>query len=541
MNINLLEISKSFIYLLPILYAETHYKFRGIYSRLRKKEPEIIADVPHRLEPGHPLPVLLFIKDAHRFPLALESVTVTRLSGNHQHEMAKVDFHELRIELPSWHQVLNLPLAADISGPVKIDVAISIRIGEKRLVYHNDNYRLSSHLPFPVLVDPYPLPKGKDWYWGDLHYHSDLTSDQVEFGAPLEASVALARACGLNFVGVTDHSYDLDDSPDDFLRNHPDLPKWRLLWQQAELLNASSDSFVLLPGEELSAGNCQNRNVHLLLLNNRRFFPGSGDSAEKWFRTNPEYRLDQVLPVLEREALAFAAHPAMNPPLLQRLLIRRGYWQSLDYRLPRLDGMQIWNGEKNQAFEEGIEEWVRLLLEGQRLSIIAGNDAHGNFGRFRQIGIPFFSFRENHQELFAKTKTGVYLESGLSFEGLVQALRRGRSIISDGPFAEMRLIDSIGKKWRIGDECPAENGLLITDIRSSPTFGEIISASLFLGAVEQKKEKLIRSFSPGGYIAEAQFPVSELPSWGYLRLDVTSKAGEQIYRCLTNPIYLRRE
>ncbi|MCH6560272.1 hypothetical protein IH799_07965, partial [candidate division KSB1 bacterium] len=60
--------------ILFLLYAETHYSFKGIYSRLKKMEPEIIADVPHRIKRGHPIPVLLLIKDAHQYPIELNSI-----------------------------------------------------------------------------------------------------------------------------------------------------------------------------------------------------------------------------------------------------------------------------------------------------------------------------------------------------------------------------------------------------------------------------------------------------------------------------------
>jgi len=54
------------LWFLPLfLYAETHYRFPYFFSLLRKNEPEIIADAPHRIEPGSPLPILILIKDAH--------------------------------------------------------------------------------------------------------------------------------------------------------------------------------------------------------------------------------------------------------------------------------------------------------------------------------------------------------------------------------------------------------------------------------------------------------------------------------------------
>ncbi|MBN2089185.1 hypothetical protein JW964_06215, partial [candidate division KSB1 bacterium] len=56
---------------MPILYAETHYSFKCIYSRLKKNEPEIILDVPFRIEPDQAIPILLLCKDADVFPVFL--------------------------------------------------------------------------------------------------------------------------------------------------------------------------------------------------------------------------------------------------------------------------------------------------------------------------------------------------------------------------------------------------------------------------------------------------------------------------------------
>ena len=111
------------------------------------------------------------------------------------------------------------------------------------------------------------------------------------------------------------------------------------MWQRIELLNNMNKDFVIIPGEELSAGNFQNQNVHYLIFNNRSFFDGCGDSAEKWFCTKPRHKVSDVLSKLKKEALSFAAHPILDPPFIQKLLIRRGIWTERDLKLPALHGM----------------------------------------------------------------------------------------------------------------------------------------------------------------------------------------------------------
>ena len=54
---------------LPLfLYAETHYRFKYFFSFLKKQEPELLADAPHRVEPGKDIPILILSKDADRYP-----------------------------------------------------------------------------------------------------------------------------------------------------------------------------------------------------------------------------------------------------------------------------------------------------------------------------------------------------------------------------------------------------------------------------------------------------------------------------------------
>ena len=54
-----------------LLYAELHFRFKWTGSRYFQKEPEILADLPIRIEPENDIPILLIIKDAHLYPIIL--------------------------------------------------------------------------------------------------------------------------------------------------------------------------------------------------------------------------------------------------------------------------------------------------------------------------------------------------------------------------------------------------------------------------------------------------------------------------------------
>ncbi|MBN1542739.1 CehA/McbA family metallohydrolase [candidate division KSB1 bacterium] len=512
------------------LYAETHYHFRGIPSRLKKNEPEIVADTPTRLEPGFPLPILLLVKDAHLYPVELQRLHI-KLSNADAILLRTVSLTQ-KIDQAFWHRLFFVD-PPDTPGSMTVTVTVFYRCGEKSQSCINDNYRLSSHAPFQVQLDDSPLPQQPGWVFGDCHVHSDSTSDQVEFGAPLEAVVEMGKASGLRFAGITDHSYDLDDDPLDYLTNHPQRPKWGFFQKRCRCLNRAHPDFVLLPGEELSAGNRFNRNIHLLLLNEPRFYAGSGDSGERWLHTRPEWRIPDVLKQISPTTLALAAHPATPIPLLQRLLIRRGRWHSADYSHPRLDGLQIWNGCTDSGFERGRKAWISMLLQNARLSIAAGNDAHGNFNRFRQIGFPFLTFRENHREIFAQARTGVYLNAPLKAATLLEALRLGRSFVTDGPFLAASLT---GEKTIVqtGGVFRRSIGTLGLCIASSQLYGKPQEVMIYIGDCNQNKEAQIQ-IPLGQWQSNKEIPRLQLPPHGYIRVETRTSTG---CRALTNPIYL---
>ena len=526
------------------LYAETHYAFKYFPSRLKKREPEVIFDVPHRLEPGHTLPVLLLIKDADRYPVRIEQIKVRLFQGSVSKTLFERKFKNLATNQPFWWKILDLPLPPETHGDVLIDVEFSINCAGQVQEYHNDNYRISSHSPFRIHIAKDHLPKLPDWYFGDCHYHSSYTSDQVEFGAPIRPTIQLAKAFGLNFFAVTDHSYDLDDKADDFLHNDPELPKWHSLWREVDTVNDEESDFAVIPGEEISVGNAKNRNVHLLVFNDRQFYPGSGDSAEKWFRTKPEMRAHDVLDELNSKSskelkLAFAAHPEIAPPFLEWLLIRRGSYHYSDYGHPNIAGMQIYNGINDKYFLRGIKKWVKLLLDYKRLFIISGNDAHGNFARFRQIGFPFLTMREHEDQLFGKGRTGVLVKDKITKLTILEALEKGRAIITDGPFATIQAKTDQGT-FELGDTISDGRIQLRIFAQTTPEFGEFDSIELFEGDCLQKRESCVQNFTPqaGCGTFEKNVSVENLPKRGYFRLVCKTRRQSQEFWCLTNPIWI---
>lgn len=532
-------ISPSGYFFLPTLYAETHYSFKGVYSRLKKNEPEILMDVPFRVEPELPIPILLFSKDAHLFPVLLRNLYIKIFYQNAIVFTSTFPINKM-VTQKFWYHIFDIELKPRPIGEILIDSTIEIEINGQVKCYSNDNYRISSHDPFCVYLSENALPDLDKVVWGDLHYHSNYTEDQVEFGAPLAATIHLAKALGLKFFAVTDHSYDLDDFENDILRNDPNLGKWHHLHSEVEQLNATNN-FVIIPGEEVSLGNHRGKNVHFLLLNNKQFIPGKGDGAEKWFQTKPDFSIKNVLDNLESSAFAFASHPEIKPPFLQKLLIRRGKWESQDYVHPQLHGLQIWNGKNDEYFKKGLQRWKEQLLKGRKLIIVAGTDAHGNFNRFRQIGFPFLTFREKYFEIFGITRTGIILErENISLPSVLDCLRQGKCIISNGPVLLFWGSGDTDNKFKIGDTYKSDKIELTIQAHSTSEFGNFKKLIIYIGDIINQQEHVFwkeQNF-PFKFQYEILIKIPRLPQFGYIRGELHTETFTSDYHCYTNPLWI---
>ncbi len=489
------------------LYVEGHYAPLG-WSLLRRREPEVVADVPFRVEPGAPVPVVCILKDAHLYPVHLDRVSlrVRYPSGRVRELKFRVDED---ISQPLWYRVFRFD--PEELGDLKVETFFyGLRRGRPFLV-RNDNIRTASHRPFWVLASPHPLPKMKGWHYGDAHFHSSYTRDQAEFGAPLGAVVEVAKALGLSWFAVTDHSYDLDDRIDSYLESDPDLPRWREFLSEVEGLD-----FPVLAGEEVSCGSTKGHNIHLLAFGIREFVEGGGDSGERWLRTRPDLSLAEALDrVLAQGGVAYAAHPMCRFSFPQRVFLGRGSWTWEDLRVEGLSGLQFWNGLRNRDFEAGKRAWVRLLLEGRRVYALGGNDAHGDFNRFRGLSIPFLKVKELPFHTFGRVRTAAYCPDGPTPEAILDALREGRTVVTDGP---MVLVQTEGTRWE-------------AEAISTEEFGEVAELRVYFGDLGRRRERILwrggRGMRTG---ARGTIP----PGPGYLRAEVETESGAL---GLTNPVW----
>ena len=527
-------------FLLPVIaYAEVHYKWRFFPSRIYMPYPEIIADVPFRLEPDTALPVLCIIKDALRFPVRLEKIEIEISVTGGNSKTRRFDFGNILIEERFWNRTLSLNLPGNSAGVVSVSVKFSLsNETDGKFEVVNDNLKRLSPLKLSVLIPERTLPSLPGWSYGDFHTHSEFTDDKVEFGAPIRSSSIISKSIGLDFFVVADHSYNLDNSIDFPYENDANLPRWHK--SREEMKEAGTKEGALpVPAEEVSCGNGKGENVHLLVVDPPVFIPGNGDSEDDYPDTKPTLSVAEVLDLMGKSAVAIAAHPLEIPPFGQRLLFNRGYWAKEDLLDDRIIGLQILNGLPDESFRRGYEVWIDLILEGKRKIILAGNDAHGNFNHFRQIKIPFLSMHKHRNQLFGQVRTALKLDGGVELNTLLESLKKGRAQITTGPLSEISLMAENNEVNEIGDEFSLDKGKLSVTAVSTEEFGKLKRIVIIQGDLSNRKESEVHKYTDftDGYRFEDALDISQLNP-GYIRMEVYTETADKEFFSITNPIWL---
>jgi len=392
---------------------------------------------------------------------------------------------------------------------VQVDGEISIRI-KFELHWSPDNWEG----PLNVQISQDNIPKIIDWYSGDTHLHTNYTHNVYEFGAPIYATKAANNAMGLDWMIVTDHSFDLDPE------------KWNV--STADCDAHSDNLFRVLQGEEVS---CylpgtdiipwQYQYNHLLVYG-ADFIPG----GEWEDGTGSDYTPAEAIAIANSQGgVTYPAHPFYDDPF-------RDPWRDEDYNLT-FTGLQIWNyasgKDEPSHLPDGLAKWSELLLGGRHVYVEGGTDAHGDFNT-----------------LAGRVKTYVYAP-GYSPSSLpprseiLNALRNGHSVMTDGPLV---IFDINGEM--IGNNVSLTNGTNATlriQWNSTQEFGYINNITVKKGVINGTEETNFTIIQPSSIGKNSLCDEQELiisPNEScYYRVEAYSNTtnGEQ-YRCYTNPIWV---
>jgi len=600
------------------------------YSRREKtKLPntfamDFIVDAPYRLEKSYPyLPVVVYLKDIAPGALKIKSVefyninpsgggsydrlppqSIYRVIDNNGNEVEEngqptplrfdpgEDFETVTID--PWYRLILLHkerfrvLQGEQLGYTKIPhLQYMVNVRYQRI------FNKSKQFTFRTFVPESDLPRIDDWYYGDTHYHSDYTNNPYEYGGPLRVTAEVAKAVGLSWVTVTDHSYGLSRPKTQEEENQGN--RWVTYKKGIEETNRLYEDFLLVGAEEitvrrylsglhvLSFGNPFIEDQHPLgfgsltieetfekirenSTGNKGFLyaahPASGGytwaSEDYQTATNPEY------------GHLFAGLQIFN----EKILYKRTTDSSMDREVlnpfemfEKTDKQQPWSKE----LEEGVKRhWVEHFLlpplrqfrkkeDLRKYYILAGSDAHMDFNyAFRPH--PAFLIHYLNDNAFGKARTLAYLPKqngrNLTEENLFEALRTGKTLLTDGPIVLFSLRPEGSEKiYRFGDTVllpKVKNLELLLEWHSTEEFGPIEKIGVYLGTKKGELDisdqidfSCLRNDRNGfqGRITHMFSPWTESPS--YLRMQAVSsidpKTVEGLFRCLTNPIWVITE
>ena len=526
-----------------LLYAETHFRFfRFFPSLLFKREPEVIFDLPGRIEPGCALPVMLIINDIRHYPDYPERVAIAvsfRAEGTEVFTFDDPATTEVVHALQDNQRVFlfEIPESRIPAGEFFVTATVTMKNPKRTYTVLNDNLNTSTKRAFRCYKSSDSLPGKGLCSYGDLHMHSQFSQSHVEFGPPIEVIDKMATCCGLSFIGITDHSYDLACDKGDFLKENQSIERWNLLARQ--LNDTTNFSTIVILGEEISCYNGKGKTVHLGALGIRDFLPGSSDGARRNPFFKQSFTIREAIEAIHGQGgIAFAAHPGSRSGLLQSLFLNRGQWDSEDLKSD-LDALQSFNGSFLQAWKRAKALWLNMLAENRPLPLLAGNDAHGDFNRYRAIKTPFLSIYDNFQRFMGYGKTGIYGSCTTAAE-VVRKVRNGETFISTGPYISINYSEKYDD-FAVGNHLrTAEREKLYVHCVTTREFGGLESLSVFSGK-PGTTEKLIYStgFAPDTRKVNAPVTIPYSTAGLYLRAEVISRdVNGQIYQAYTSPCLL---
>ncbi|WP_155851843.1 hypothetical protein [Chitinivibrio alkaliphilus] len=514
-----------------LLYPEIHFRFKGVSpSLLFRREPEILFDMPRRIAPNKPVELFLIINDTDRFPITLREVTVHICRKNHEEEIrfspvSSYEIPHLCSEKTALYR-FTLYTEAPRGETLRIYPTLHYTNTGKNASCSVDNFRTTGKAPLLAYgaEAPYPGPA----LYADLHCHSVHSRSHVEFGAPLWCINRAVELSGLSTAAVVDHSYDLACHRDNYLLRDSSLSNWKDQQQQRKIYRK------LFISEEVSARKKRGGVVHLGVLGTTPFIPGSGDGARKGYSAKAEPTLSQILKKYGNAAVLYAAHPGAPVPYMQRLFLRRGTWTMKDFSSPHIHAYQLLNGPPDISWVRARKLWIRLLLKGKKLPVIAGNDAHGDFNRYRMLRVPFLWVGEDHSRYFGSARTGIYEHNP---QNMCAAIRAGKTFVTTGPYLAIH---------RTGIPCisktPVTPSSLSIVAESSQEFGPLQSLRLFCGDKTTRKEISHRiPLHKQTYTATHLIPPALLEDSFYIRVELYTEKGAAGAETMaaTSPVYLK--
>lgn len=526
-----------------LLYAETHFRFfRGFPSFLYQKDPEILFDCPRRVGPEKDIPILLLINDQNKLEVSVIEIQIAISKPGLPIKLfnfTNLNHFEIQHDFIDFQKAFLFYLDRNLipNGEIFINCKATVNINGHKKEILNDNLLTSSKAAFSCFITNETLPGKPYVFYGDLHFHSQYSQSHVEFGPPILAVDVIAKASGLDFLAITDHSYDLACKMDNYLVEDQSGKRWKSFQKQFKSTNFST---LFFPGEEISCINEYGNVVHLCGIGLSKYIQGSIDGARKKKVFTSQLTIKQSIDEIHRQdGLTFAAHPGVKKSTLQSVFLNRGVWTQNDICQNNLNGIQPFNGSFKGAWDRGKLLWIKALMKGQKLPIVAGNDAHGDFNRYRAIRVPFFSILENFDRYMGFGKTGVY-NCKCTYEEILLAIRNGKTFITTGPYLSICFSNNPSDNAISNSPIQKNVHELFLHAISSEEFGILYKLAVY-GFKKSSNDEFVlfsKIFENKSFDACEHFSIQDLNDIIYIRAETLSRKDDSTFcKAFTSPCY----
>lgn len=528
---------------------------------------DFVADAPWQVTDSGVgslyLPLLVQIMDCDQSSIFLNRITVS--DGSDASPSVYRDYGET-INDHIWYDFFN-----PIDDPTDIDFA-DYDVDDNKIhievVFLYDTILTKTRDVYVELRgDDLPTSAAfSDFYRTSTHTHSNYTDDTYEFGPILDASgvsaySAAADAQGIDFIAITDHSYDV--SSDD----------WTDFNTAISEANDNDYTSQLIVGQEISCGNGGTDGTdagHLLTYNADYIDTGQGVAHA----AEPDYDEEWVLDELEDDSLqnvAYIAHPydAYGEQYngwewnFDEDVMGEDQWNTIDTWFDGtggtgagsstndvvLRGLKIWNyGCTDTSNALARNEWIDLLDNEIVAFAIGGTDSH-NMGN----GDTTFGGIYGTPAYFGAVTTLVYTDVETpESDDIVTGLREGRTIVSDGPVVNFEVNDG-SSDYMIGDRAPGSTFTIDINYATTDDFGDFTKITIYLNRIDSDPNSIewkheITDGISGGYgtledlnqntIFDPDHSFSRSFGDYYIRVEGETTVGEVTHYSYTNPIWL---
>ncbi len=441
---------------------------KNIYSGFVNSWIEVVTDAPYRIEPGMSVPLICLVKESKNRPFKIESIKVNVMQGGKTVQVASALRTSVDVNTSKWHKVIRIPMNESMLGEFELETIVKISRNEKIRAVISRSVQDENERILRIFRARDSLPKFKDFYFGDTHYHCLTASKAENIGTQLVFSSQGAKALGLQFFAATDHSSDLEDGVGS--ERGEGTGKCELFKAIVDSLNSQNEDVIILPGEGVQCKNHRGRDVDLIIINYPEFIRGSQGGGVQ--EIHHDSNLKELLGRVGSAAATFAVNLIKQTSFYEKLFLRKGRWSKFDLTLAGLTGMQIYDGMTEFFLASGIKNWIELLLKGDRKFIVAGSNSYADFGEHIKPGSVFKKTKMKSLQEFGRARTGLFCTKPITKEKIVSSIKEGKSVISTGPLLDFTVRNETGDLTPIGGEITGSIFAVKVRAASSPEFGK---------------------------------------------------------------------